>query len=40
MLIGLGYAFFIKATNRKKFDTIGRMIDEGAIDEEPATAPA
>ena len=38
--IGLGYAFFLKSTNRKKFDTIGRMIDEGQIDEAPATAPA
>ena len=38
--IGLGYAFFLKATNRKKFDTIGRMIDEGAIDEEPARVAA
>ena len=38
VLIGLGYAFFLKATNRKKFDMVGRMIDEGAIDEAPATA--
>ena len=30
----------LKATNRKKFDMIGRMIDEGAIDEpKPAAAP-
>jgi amino acid transporter len=40
VLIGLGYAFYLKATNRKKFDMVGRMIDEGAIDEAPATAPA
>ena len=40
VVIGLGYAFFLKATNRKKFDMIGRMIDEGAIDEAPATATA
>jgi amino acid transporter len=26
----LAYAFALKSTNRKKFDTIGRMIDEGA----------
>jgi amino acid transporter len=38
--IGLGYAFILKATNRKKFEMVGRMIDEGAIDEAPATAPA
>jgi amino acid transporter len=36
VVIGLGYAFVLKSTNRKKFDTIGRMIDEGAIDEAPA----
>jgi amino acid transporter len=29
VLIGLGYAFWLKRTNRKKFDMIGRMIDEG-----------
>ncbi len=40
VLIGLGYAFFLKATNRKKFDMVGRMIDEGAIDEEPARVAA
>jgi amino acid transporter len=40
VIIGLGYAFILKSTNRKKFDTVGRMIDEGAIDEAPATAPA
>ena len=38
--IGLGYAFFLKATNRKKFDTIGRMIDEGQIDEAPTRTAA
>jgi len=38
VLIGLGYAFFLKSTNRKKFEMVGRMIDEGAIDEAPATA--
>jgi amino acid transporter len=27
--IALGYAFWLKRTNRKKFDMIGRMIDEG-----------
>ena len=37
--IGLGYAFALKRTNRKKFDMIGRMIDEGAI-EEPDKVPA
>jgi amino acid transporter len=31
--IGLGYAFWLKRTNRAKFDTIGRMIDEGAMEE-------
>lgn len=29
VLVALGYAFWLKATNRKKFDLIGRMIDEG-----------
>src|SRR5215212_10237570 len=29
VVIGLGYAFWLKRTNRKKFDLIGRMIDEG-----------
>jgi amino acid transporter len=29
VLVGLGYAFWLKASNRKKFDMIGRMIDEG-----------
>jgi amino acid transporter len=38
VLIGLGYAFALKRTNRQKFEVIGRMIDEGAIDEEPARA--
>ena len=38
VVLGLGYAFFIKATDRKKFDMVGRMIDEGAI-EEPAPEP-
>ena len=37
--IGLGYAFALKRTNRKKFDMIGRMIDEGVI-EEPDEVPA
>ena len=37
--IGLGYAFCLKRRNRKKFDTIGRMIDEGQIDEAPAPHP-
>ena len=42
VVVALGYAFASSATNRKKFDMIGRMIDEGAIDEAPAppTAPA
>jgi hypothetical protein len=41
VLIGLGYAFALKQTNRKKFDMIGRMIDEGAIDEpKPESVPA
>ena len=29
VLVGLGYAFWLKWSNRKKFDMIGRMIDEG-----------
>jgi amino acid transporter len=29
VIIGLGYALILKRTNRKKFDMIGRMIDEG-----------
>jgi amino acid transporter len=29
VLAALGYAFALKFTNRPKFDTIGRMIDEG-----------
>jgi amino acid transporter len=29
VLIGLGYAFWLKRTNRRKFEMIGRMIDEG-----------
>ena len=29
VVIALGYAFWLKRTNRKKFDMIGRMIDEG-----------
>jgi amino acid transporter len=29
VLVALGYAFWLKSTNRKKFDMIGRMIDEG-----------
>jgi amino acid transporter len=29
VVVALGYAFWLKATNRKKFDMIGRMIDEG-----------
>ena len=29
VLVGLGYAFWLKRSNRKKFDMIGRMIDEG-----------
>jgi amino acid transporter len=29
VLVALGYAFWLKRTNRKKFDVIGRMIDEG-----------
>jgi amino acid transporter len=33
VVIGLGYAFLLKRTNRQKFDTIGRMIDEGAMEE-------
>jgi amino acid transporter len=38
--IGLGYAFWLKKTNRAKFDTIGRMIDEGAMEEpDKVTAP-
>jgi amino acid transporter len=40
VVIGLGYAFALKRANRKKFDMIGRMIDEGQLAEEPSTAPA
>ena len=40
VVIGLGYAFVLKRTNRKKFDMVGRMIDEGQLAEEPSTAPA
>jgi amino acid transporter len=40
VVIGLAYAFILKSRDREKFDMIGRMIDEGAIDEEPAAAPA
>ena len=40
VLIGLGYAFWLKRSNRQKFDVIGRMIDEGQIEEAPATTPA
>jgi amino acid transporter len=29
VVVALGYAFWLKRTNRKKFDVIGRMIDEG-----------
>ena len=29
VLVSLGYALILKRTNRKKFDMIGRMIDEG-----------
>ncbi len=37
----LAYALVLKRTNRKKFDMIGRMIDEGVIDEpKPGSAPA
>jgi amino acid transporter len=39
--VGLIYAVVLKRSNRAKFDVIGRMIDEGAIDEPaPGTAPA
>ncbi len=39
--VGLIYAVVLKRSNRAKFDMIGRMIDEGAIDEPaPGTAPA
>jgi len=34
----LVYAFALKRSNRQKFDMIGRMIDEGHIADEPATA--
>jgi amino acid transporter len=40
VVIGLGYAFALKRTNRKKFELIGRMIDEGQLAEEPTTAHA
>jgi amino acid transporter len=29
VIVALGYAFWLKRSNRKKFDMIGRMIDEG-----------
>ncbi len=29
VIVALGYALILKRTNRKKFDMIGRMIDEG-----------
>jgi amino acid transporter len=37
VVAALVYAFALKRSNPKKFDTIGRMIDEGAI-EEPSAA--
>ena len=40
VVVALVYAFALKRSNRPKFDMIGRMIDEGAIDEpKPAAAP-
>jgi drug/metabolite transporter (DMT)-like permease len=39
VIIGLGYAFLLKSRNRRKFDMIGRMIDEGAIDDSHASVP-
>lgn len=28
-LVGLGYAFWLKSNNRAKYETIGRMINQG-----------
>ena len=28
-LVGLGYAFYVKTNNRAKYETIGRMINQG-----------
>jgi len=36
-LIGLGYALYLKRRNRAKYETVGRMINQG-LDAEPATA--
>ena len=33
VVVALAYAFALKRRNRKKFDMIGRMIDEGVIEE-------
>ena len=38
--VGLGYAFWLKNARPKKFEVVGRMIDEGHIDEAPDAAPA
>ena len=40
VLVGLGYAFWLKNARPKKFEMVGRMIDEGQIDEAPDAAPA
>jgi amino acid transporter len=36
VLVGLGYALWLKRTDRRKFDMIGRMIDEGVTVPEQA----
>jgi hypothetical protein len=28
-VVGLGYAFYLKSANRAKYETIGRMINQG-----------
>jgi amino acid transporter len=39
VLIGLGYAYYLKRTNRQKFDMVGRMIDEGVTAEHGVSTP-
>ena len=37
--IGLGYALWLKRNDRAKYETVGRMINQGLDAEEPAAAP-
>jgi len=37
-LIGLGYAMYLKRNNRAKYETVGRMINEGLDNPEPVPA--